>query len=34
MPYEMDDGAYNYSHVGDREFLDAWLRHSDFHLIK
>ncbi|MFJ7326262.1 DUF6368 family protein [Streptomyces cyaneofuscatus] len=21
-------------HVGDVEFLEAWLRHPDFHLIK
>nr|WSX75449.1 DUF6368 family protein [Streptomyces sp. NBC_00899] len=33
MPFEIEDGLYGYSHVGDREFLAAWLGHPDFRLI-
>ncbi|MEU6425626.1 DUF6368 family protein [Microbispora sp. NPDC046973] len=28
------DGGHGWSHVGDPEFLAAWLEHPEFHLIK
>lgn len=34
MPYEVDDGVHDYSHVGDREFLAAWISHPAFRMIK
>jgi hypothetical protein len=34
MPYATYGGGYGYSHVGDLEFLAAWLGHPDFHMIK
>ncbi|MER7106899.1 DUF6368 family protein [Streptomyces sp. NPDC000229] len=34
MPYATYGGGCWYSHVGDREFLAAWLSHPDFSMIK
>lgn len=34
MPYAAYGGGYGYSHVGDLEFLAAWLGHPNFHMIK
>lgn len=35
MPYvTYGEGGCGYSHVGDREFLAAWLDHPDFRMIK
>ncbi|WP_150234514.1 DUF6368 family protein [Streptomyces filamentosus] len=34
VPYETGDGGRGVRHVGDAEFLAAWLRHPDFHLVK
>lgn len=34
MPYAAYGGGSWYSHVGDRDFLRAWLGHPDFHMIK
>ncbi|MFB6986148.1 DUF6368 family protein [Streptomyces sp. NPDC056230] len=31
--YAMAQGGHWYSHIGDREFLTAWLRHPEFHMI-
>ncbi|GAA2644675.1 DUF6368 family protein [Nonomuraea recticatena] len=33
MPYAAHGGGYGYSHVGDLEFLAAWLGHPNFHMI-
>jgi hypothetical protein len=33
LPYETGDGIW-VSHVADCEFLRAWLRHADFHMLK
>ncbi|MEW9527402.1 DUF6368 family protein [Microbispora sp. NPDC049125] len=32
--YPDDYGSHGWSHVGDAEFLAAWLEHPEFHLIK
>ncbi|MFD9537384.1 DUF6368 family protein [Streptomyces sp. NPDC060010] len=34
VPYGTRDGGRWLRHVGDVEFLEAWLRHPDFHLVK
>ncbi len=34
VSYDTGGGGRWYRHVGDVEFLRAWLRHPDFHLIK
>jgi hypothetical protein len=34
MPYAAYGGGRAYSHVGDREFLAAWLEHPDFRMVK
>ncbi|MFD9374155.1 DUF6368 family protein [Streptomyces sp. NPDC059999] len=34
VPYGTGDGGRWLRHVGDVEFLEAWLRHPDFHLVK
>lgn len=34
LPYESAAGSRLTSHIGDSDFLEAWLRHEDFHLIK
>lgn len=33
VSYDTGGGGRWLRHVGDPEFLDAWLRHPDFHLI-
>ncbi|MCF2525707.1 DUF6368 family protein [Yinghuangia soli] len=33
LPYTLHGGSRWYSHVGDRDFLDAWLAHPRFHMI-
>jgi len=34
VSYDTWRGGRWYRHVGDVEFLEAWLRHPDFHLVK
>jgi hypothetical protein len=34
MPYATTEESCQYTHVGDREFLAAWLRHPGFRMIK
>ncbi|MGY3340144.1 hypothetical protein ACVW0K_006243 [Streptomyces filamentosus] len=34
VPYETGDGGREVGHVGDAEFLAAWLRHPDFPMVK
>ncbi|WP_405834716.1 MULTISPECIES: DUF6368 family protein [unclassified Streptomyces] len=34
VSYDTGGGDRWIRHVGDREFLTAWLQHPDFHLIK
>ncbi|PSL00765.1 hypothetical protein CLV63_101241 [Murinocardiopsis flavida] len=34
VPYATDDGQRLRRHVGDSEFLAAWLRHPRFHLVE
>jgi hypothetical protein len=34
VPYTTWDGRRCFSHVGDATFLSAWLRHSDFAMLK
>jgi len=34
VPYETADARTWVSHVGDTEFMAAWLSHPDFHMIK
>ncbi|MCG7523900.1 DUF6368 family protein [Streptomyces sp. OfavH-34-F] len=34
VSYDTGGGSRWLRHVGDAEFLEAWLRHPDFHLIK
>ncbi|MFG3151499.1 DUF6368 family protein [Streptomyces sp. NPDC048219] len=34
VSYDTGDGARWFRHVGDTEFLAAWLQHPEFHLIK
>ncbi|KUJ53643.1 DUF6368 family protein [Streptomyces sp. NPDC093228] len=33
-PYATEAGSCGYGHVGDREFLTAWLDHPEFRMIK
>ncbi|MGA5363523.1 DUF6368 family protein [Streptomyces purpurascens] len=34
VSYDTGGGGRWMRHVGDTEFLAAWLRHPDFHMIK
>ncbi|MEU2179335.1 DUF6368 family protein [Streptomyces thermolilacinus] len=34
VSYDTGGGGRWLRHVGDVEFLEAWLQHPDFHLIK